>query len=126
MKKIVSSVGASTIMLLSSFSPVLAQKINLKDAAPSPSVANASIERLISVVISLLIVAASVIFFLWLVLGGIKWIMSGGDKTKTEEARSQITAALIGLVIVFSAWAIAQLIVTVFGVNIFEPKVLTL
>lgn len=44
--------------------------------------------------------------------------MSGGDKAGTESARGQITAALVGLVIVFSAWAIATLVGAVFGVNI--------
>ncbi|MBI2590350.1 MAG: hypothetical protein HYW33_00510, partial [Candidatus Blackburnbacteria bacterium] len=55
-----------------------------------------------------------------LVLGGIKWITSGGDKNKTEEARQQITSALVGLVVVFSAWAIAQLIRILFDVDLFN------
>ena len=60
------------------------------------------------------------IFFFILVIGGIKWIASGGDKGATEGARNQITAALVGLVIVFAAWAIVQLIQVFFGVNIFQ------
>ena len=61
-----------------------------------------------------------VILIFILVIGGIKWILSGGDKAHTEGARNQITAALVGLVIVFSAWAIIQLINTFFGVNILQ------
>ncbi len=68
--------------------------------------------------ISVVLVLAAVIFFFMLVIGGIKWIMSGGDKGKTEAARNQITAALVGLVIVFASWAILQLVNLVFGVNI--------
>lgn len=79
--------------------------------------------NLISSMIKLLLIVAAVVFFFMLVLGGIKWIMSGGDKGKTEEARNQITAALVGLVIVFSAWAIAQLINALFGVNILNLDV---
>lgn len=69
------------------------------------------------------LVIAAIIFFFILVVGGIKWIASGGDKGATEGARNQITAALVGLVIVFAAWAIVQLIETFFGVNIFELKI---
>ncbi|MDO8503752.1 MAG: hypothetical protein Q7S60_03605 [bacterium] len=75
------------------------------------------IDQIIVGLIRLLVIGAAVVFFIWLILGGIKWISSSGDKTKMEEARGQITAALVGLVIVFSAWAIAQLIKTLFGVD---------
>ena len=61
----------------------------------------------------------TLVFFFMLVLGGLKWVMSGGDQKAVEAARSQITNALIGLAIVFAAWAIMQLINIVFGVNIF-------
>lgn len=68
--------------------------------------------------ITLILIAAATIFFFMLIYGGIKWIMSGGDKANTEGARSTVTAALIGLIIVFSAWAIAQLLQALFGVSI--------
>ncbi len=68
----------------------------------------------------LILVVAALIFFFILVIGGIKWIASGGDKAHTEGARNQITAALVGLVIVFSAWAIASLLGTFFDINIFS------
>jgi len=70
--------------------------------------------------IRLALIIAALVFFFILVVGGIRWIVSGGDKTHTEQARGQITAALVGLVIVFAAWAIAQLIGTFFGINIFQ------
>ena len=53
-----------------------------------------------------------------LILGGIKWITSGGDRGKVESARGQITAGFIGLVIVFAAWAILNIIENFFGVNL--------
>ncbi|SRR5260221_12183099 len=78
-----------------------------------------TIQGVISGAISLALVVAAVIFFFMLVIGGIRWILSGGDKGQTEAARNQITAALVGLVIVFAAWAIAQLIGSLFGITIF-------
>jgi len=64
----------------------------------------------------MLIVA--LVFFFMLILGGLKWVMAGGDEKKVGEARGQITNALIGLAIVFAAWAIMKLIGTLFGIDI--------
>ncbi len=79
-----------------------------------------TIGGILSGAISLVLVLAAIVFFFMLVIGGIKWILSGGDKGQTESARNQITAALVGLVIVFAAWAIATLIGNLFGVTIFS------
>lgn len=79
-----------------------------------------TLPSLVSAFIRLAVVVAGVVFFFILVIGGIRWIASGGDKAQTEAARNQITAALVGLVIVFAAWAILALIKTFFQVDIFS------
>lgn len=79
-----------------------------------------TIPGLISALIRLTLVVAAIVFFFILVIGGIQWIASGGDKAQTEAARSRITAALVGLVIVFAAWAIVALINTFFHIDIFS------
>jgi hypothetical protein len=55
---------------------------------------------------------AGIIMLVFLVIGGIEWIISGGDKAATESARTRITNALIGLAIVVAAWAIFSVIHT--------------
>lgn len=90
---------------------------------PGSQLADLTVGQLISTFIRVLLIAAAVVFFFWLVLGGIKWIMSGGDKARVESARDQVTHALIGLVIVFSAFAIAQLIKVLFDVNLFDLQI---
>lgn len=122
-KQTLNSLWTSSLALALSATPVAAQdstKINVGTGAPSPTVANLTIGVIVSTAIKILVVVAAVLFFFWLVLGGIKWITSGGDKNKTEEARQQITSALVGLVVVFSAWAIAQLIKILFDVDLFN------
>ena len=79
-----------------------------------------TVPQIVSGFIKMSLVIAALIFFFVLVIGGIRWILSGGDKANTEAARSQITAALVGLVVVFAAWAIVQLIQVFFGVDIFS------
>lgn len=118
MKKIINSAWTSAALLGSSSVSAFAQNINIGGAAPTTGVANLTVAQIVVGIVRLLFVAAAVIFFVWLLIGGIQWIISGGDKQKTEAARGQITSALVGLVIVFSAWAIAQLIKTLFGVDI--------
>jgi hypothetical protein len=98
-------------------STVLAQ-IDLSPSTEFASLSEVTIPSIISALITLILIVAALVFFFMLILGGIKWISSGGDKAQTESARNQITAALIGLVIVFAAWAIITLINTFFGVNI--------
>ena len=83
------------------------------------NVQDITITQIVSAALLLILVVAAIVFFFMLVLGGVRWITSGGDKGKTEAARNQITAALIGLVIVFAAWAIANLIEIFFGIDLF-------
>ena len=77
-----------------------------------------TVNNMVSGAISMVLIVVSLIFFFILVLGGLKWITSGGDEKKVAAARGQITNALIGLVIVFAAWAIMKLIGYVFGVDL--------
>lgn len=109
-------------------SVLLAQdKIELnKNVGEFSSLTNLTIPSIVSGLIRMTLVVAAIVFFFILVIGGIKWIASGGDKAQTEGARNQITAALVGLVIVFAAWAILALIKTFFGVDIFSLSIPTI
>ncbi|MBI3397081.1 hypothetical protein HY045_01245, partial [Candidatus Woesebacteria bacterium] len=74
--------------------------------------------KLISALISLGLVIGVIVFFFTLLIGGIQWITSGGDKAAVESARGKITNALIGLVVLFSIFAISKLLETFFGISI--------
>ena len=76
--------------------------------------------------ISLVLIIGVVIFTFVLVLGAISWISSGGDKAQVESARGKVTTAIIGLVLLFSAWAIINLIELFFGINILTLDILNL
>lgn len=99
---------------------LLAQTVNLKPGGQFAPLGDLTMSEIISGLIVLILIIASIVFFFILVVGGIRWIASGGDKAQTEAARSQITAALVGLVIVFAAWAIIEMINLFFGINLFE------
>ena len=97
-----------------------AETINLtpKTGSNLENLSNLTVGGIVSGAISLVLILVALVFFFILVIGGLKWITSGGDEKKVAGARAQITNALIGLVIVFAAWAIMKLIGTVFGIDI--------
>ena len=97
-----------------------ADTINIapKSGSSLEGLSNLTAGGIISGAISLVLILVALVFFFILVIGGLKWITSGGDEKKVAAARAQITNALIGLVIVFAAWAIMSLLGTVFGINL--------
>jgi len=76
------------------------------------------LQLLLHNLIILVFVIAALVFFFMFIIGGIQWMTSGGDKAATEAARGRITAALIGLVIVFLVYAILNFINTFLGINL--------
>jgi hypothetical protein len=76
------------------------------------------LQKAIPAAITFGFVIGIIIFFFMLLIGAIKWISSAGDKTALEGAKSTITNALIGLVILFALFAIIQLINTFFGLHL--------
>lgn len=74
--------------------------------------------KLIPSLVTLALVGGTIIFFFNLVMGAIQWISSGGDKQKLESARGRISNALIGLVVLFVAFALIKLIENFFGITI--------
>ncbi len=87
------------------------------------NVARFSIIDIIRAIIQFILVAAFVLAFIMLLIGGIRWITAGGDEKGVEKARGQITAALIGLVIILVAFALIKLVETFFGVSIISGGV---
>lgn len=99
--------------------PVYAQDISITTKGDNFSnLENLTIAGIVSGAISLVMLVVALVFFFMLVLGGLKWVMSEGDEKNVTNARNQITNALIGLAIVFAAWAVVKLIETIFGISI--------
>ncbi len=65
----------------------------------------------ISSVISILLFVSFLIALIFLIIGGIRWIMSGGDKEGTNKAKETVTSALIGLAVVLGAFVLINLVI---------------
>lgn len=60
-------------------------------------------------------VIAALLAFAFLILGGFRWITSGGDRGKITQARSTLIAAVLGLVMVSASYAILLLTLRFLG-----------
>lgn len=65
--------------------------------------------------ISFVMVISALLVFFYLIWGSFDWITSGGDKAKTEKARSKIVSAIIGLIIVSASYAVLNLAIGFLG-----------
>jgi hypothetical protein len=74
--------------------------------------------KLISNLIGALFIAGFLLAFMLLIIGGIQWITAGGDKQALEKARTGITNAIMGLVIVAATYALMTLVGRFFGIEI--------
>jgi len=59
-----------------------------------------------------------IVFFFVMVIGAIQWIASGGDKSAIEGARGKILNAIIGILVLFSVFAIIKVLEDFFGIKI--------
>ena len=115
MSKAKKIIGLTALQLASLALPaaVFAQNI-----VPSELQNNTDIIQIVRAIIRFILLIAFVAAFIFLLIGGLRWITAGGDEKSVASARGMITAALIGLVIVLLAFAIIKLVETFFGVTI--------
>ncbi len=72
--------------------------------------------------ITLMIVLAVISVVIVIVWSGTQWIRSGGDKSKLQAARSRLTWAVVGLLIVLLAFFIINVIGYFFNVPLLKFK----
>jgi len=82
--------------------------------------------RFIPFLISWLILIGFITFLIYFLIGGLNWISSQGDKNKIEEAKKQLTNALVGIFIIFSIFVIIKVAGFVFGVSNLENLLISL
>lgn len=93
--------------------------LNILTQAPihNPVTPSYTVGKLLGGLIGLFILIAFVLSFIFIIIGGINWITSGGDKAKLETARNRIVDALVGLILIASVWAIINLLFPAIGLS---------
>ena len=95
------------------------QAANYKVNTTAPTSYFQDFGAMLTNIMNIVLTIAVVAVLMYLIWGGIEWVTSGGDKGKTESARNKITAAVVGLIIIISAWAITLFVQQLLGIRIF-------
>jgi len=64
---------------------------------------------------------AGAILFIYLIWGGFDFLTSMGDPKKAESGKNKITSAIVGFIIIFTAFWITQIIDYLFKLGIYNP-----
>ena len=77
---------------------------NLKLANQSPMTTATNIINTLMMFLGLIAVVI-------ILLAGFKWMTAGGNESKIEEAQKLMSAGVVGIIIILSAWGIARFII---------------
>ncbi len=100
---------AVNLMFIVAASPAYAQ--------PEPARIQ-DLEKVIENIIKLLAPAAAIAFLAMVILGAYKFIVSGGDQKGTSGARTTLTYAILGILLVASAVLILRVIRDITGQDV--------
>ncbi|TSC87668.1 MAG: Uncharacterized protein G01um10145_971 [Microgenomates group bacterium Gr01-1014_5] len=84
----------------------------------NPTDVFSELPKLVSTIIGVMTVSAILWFIFQFILGGYKWISSAGDSKTLEAARTQLTQAIVGLIIVFGTLVLVSVLGNAFGVDV--------
>jgi glucose uptake protein GlcU len=79
------------------------------DGCPSELFGDTGVFRQVTNVILYIV---GIIAVIMLIIGGIKYVVSGGDSKKVTDAKNTVLYAIIGLVICFLAFAIVNFVIS--------------
>lgn len=80
-----------------------------------------TVEVIISRIVQVALALVGIIFLILMIYGGYMWMTAHGNEEQVTKAKSLITAAIIGLIIVVSAYAITYFVVEAFGTKTLTP-----
>lgn len=89
---------------------------NVSTPGDITAINNLSLNAIIHWAITIMLYGIILLSFIFVVIGGLKWMLSQGDKKGVDEARKTITLALGGLILAFLSFFIINIIGYAFNV----------
>lgn len=127
MRKSLGFISALSLYASSAFLAIAqAADVSIPITPPAGSFISLDLANIPQFIINLLFAIGIVVAIAYLIYGGIKWVMSGGDKAGVEAARNHIVAAIVGLVIIAGAFLILNVVFTLLTGSGFSLTNLTL
>lgn len=97
-------------MLLATAQSTFAQAVPTIVLTP-PSAGFSDFGSLISTGLTIIFIVAGLAVLVYLFIGAFTYLTAGDNEENTKKARSMITNAVIGLIILAAAWALWQLVI---------------
>ncbi|OGY91820.1 MAG: hypothetical protein A3H70_04925 [Candidatus Komeilibacteria bacterium RIFCSPLOWO2_02_FULL_48_11] len=120
-KNLTKKLGAAAITLSLAFllvSPIIASAANfnannygLNNTFNISIGTNSDLKGTIVQIINIILGFLGIIAVIIILAGGFKWMTAGGNEEKVGEARKMIVQGLIGLAVIFGAWAITAFVI---------------
>ena len=76
------------------------------------AITEGDVSQMISQIIGIVLLVMGSLAFLVFFVGGVMWITSGGNEDKIKKGSQAMVWATIGIVVIFSSYAIINLILT--------------
>lgn len=77
-----------------------------------------SFDAVLTFIIRGFFIVAGLVALLYLLMGALSWITSGGNKENVDKAREKIQAALIGVILVFVVLAIVGVVENILNLGL--------
>lgn len=105
-----------------STSVALAATVQGKWFILNPFTKDYSLQQVVAGVINIAFMAAGLVAVIYLIIGGFRYVTSGGNAEAIEGAKGTILNAIIGLVVIFISFLLVQYILGAMGINsMFNP-----
>lgn len=96
-------ISAATLFVLLAAKSALAVNIT---SVPQLAPQGGSLMNIAQTVVNMILIAVSVLAVIYLIYGGIQYVMAGGEAEKASKGRQTITNAIIGILIILASVAI--------------------
>ncbi len=98
--------GLTLLAILAAPAFVSAVDTGLENSAGAAGIEKFDIATKIGDIVSTVLGFVGVLFLILMIYGGLMWMTAGGKEEQLGKAKKTITAAVVGIIIVFSAYAI--------------------
>ena len=85
---------------------------------------NVILAKLLAAIINLFFIAGSVAVLVFMLIGGLAWITSEGDKSKMEVAKNRLTFTALGIVVIAASYAVLKVVGSFLGIDFFTDLII--
>jgi cytochrome bd-type quinol oxidase subunit 2 len=105
------AVGASLLAIMAPVAALAQVNLGFDIAANASDLTTRDVRETVSTIINAFMGLLGLVAVVLILLGGFKWMMAQGNEEKIDDAKKLMMSGVIGLIIIMSAYAIAQFVI---------------